>query len=448
MTIRQGLFSKANPEAGGSMYELVERLYPICRSITGDGVRQTLNILSETIPLTQYEVPTGTRVFDWTIPKEWNIRDAYVSDNAGRRVIDFQGSNLHVVSYSVPVRTRMSLAELRPHLHLHPENPEWIPYRTSYYTETWGFCLSQKQLDGLTDAEYEVVIDSSLESGSLTYGEFVVPGAVADEVLFYSHTCHPSLCNDNLSGLAVATFLAHQLTQIRPKYTYRFVFGPGTIGSITWLSRNESRLNRIVSGLVLGLLGDPGGFTYKRSHGGRAPIDRVVEHVLQHGEGEPRIEDFTPYGYDERQFGSPGLRLPIGRLTRSPNGGYPEYHSSADDLTLITAERLQAALELLLQIVLVLERDQLLVNTSPKGEPQLGRRGLYKKTGGQLDAGSREMALLWVLSETDGRQSLLDIASKAKLPFSNIAAAANDLLDCGLLRESTPNDNGTRGGEV
>lgn len=434
MTQPLELLPEASRGDGASMYRVLERLYPICRSITGDGVRQTLGILGEIIPLVVHEVPTGTQVYDWTVPKEWNIRDAYVSDSAGRRVIDFKRSNLHVVSYSVPVRRRMKLDELRQHLHVHPENPDWIPYRTAYYNESWGFCLSQRQLEGLTEAEYEVVVDSSLEAGSLTYGELVVPGALEDEILFYSHSCHPSLCNDNLSGLSVTTYLASHLMQSSLKYTYRFVFGPGTIGSIAWLSRNDRTLNRIRHGLVLALLGDPGGFTYKRTHGRHAKIDRVVEHVLKHSSEDHKIEDYTPYGYDERQFGSPGIRLPVGRLTRSPNGAYPEYHSSADDLTLVSPERLESSLNLCLRIVSVLENDFCVLNTSPKGEPQLGRRGLYKKTGGQRDPGRRQMALLWLLSEADGSNGLLDIAERAQLPFWEIAEAAQDLLACGLLR--------------
>ena len=422
------------PDSGTSMYELVERLYPLCRSITGDGVRQTLQIVSQSIPLEIHEVPTGTPVYDWTIPREWNIRDAYIADSTGRRLVDFGRSSLHVVSYSVPVRARLSLQDLRPRLHVHPQHADWVPYRTSYYNESWGFCLSQNQLAEFRDEEYEVVIDASLEPGSLTYGEFVVPGAGPKEVLFFTHICHPALCNDNLSGIAVLSHLAKCLVGTAPRYTYRFVFAPGTIGSIAWLARNEGRLDRIEHGLVVALVGDRGGFTYKRTRSGEARIDKVVEHVLRHGRESWEVQAFSPYGYDERQFGSPGLRLPVGRLTRTPNGAYPEYHSSADDLALVTAEKLDASLATCLAIVSVLEGDQCLVNTSPNGEPQLGRRGLYRKVGGHHASDNREMALLWVLNQADGSRTLLDIADRAGLSFWDVAAAASDLWECGLLK--------------
>jgi aminopeptidase-like protein len=435
---------QAPRSSGAEMYRLIQRLYPICRSITGEGVRATLRILGDTIPLSIEEIPTGTKVFDWEVPREWNIRDAHVSDLEGHRIIDFRKSNLHVVNYSVPVHSRLRLEDLKAHLYVHPENADWIPYRTTYYNESWGFCLSRKQLDALKEAEYEVVIDSSLEPGSLTYGECVIPGVLSEEVLFFTHTCHPSLCNDNLSGLAVMSHLAAYLRRKKRRYTYRFVFAPGTIGSITWLSRNQERLQRIAHGLVVALVGDSGGFTYKKTHDGATRIDKIVEHVLRQGAIHYDIIEFSPYGYDERQFASPGIRLPVGRFTRTPNGEYPEYHSSADDLALVTAESLQSSLEALVRIVDVLEKDRIFVNTSPKGEPQLGRRGLYRKMGGHSDPGRLEMALLWVLCEADGTKRLLDIADRAKTPFWVIAEAAEQLLSCGLLRPAEPSNEDAR----
>jgi aminopeptidase-like protein len=302
--------------AAGAMHALMTELYPICRSITGEGVRQTLRILQRDIPLEVREVPTGTPVFDWTVPKEWNIRDAYVKDAQGRRVIDFQKCNLHVVSYSIPIKKKVSLGELRKHLFSLPDRPDWIPYRTSYYNETWGFCLSHRKLEALTEGEYEVCVDATLTDGHLTYGEYVIPGESSDEVLISCHICHPSLCNDNLSGVAVATFLAAQLTRgSKPRYTYRFLFIPGTIGSITWLARNEAHVQRIKHGLVVTCVGDGGRFTYKKSRRGNAEIDRVALHVLKQS-GHPYVsEDFFPYGYDERQYCSPGFNLPVGCLT-------------------------------------------------------------------------------------------------------------------------------------
>src|SRR5215212_6103626 len=277
------------------MHTLVERLYPLCRSITGDGVRATLDVLTESIPFTVHEVPTGTQVLDWTVPKEWNIRDAYVADQSGRRVVDFAASNLHVVGYSVPVRTRMTLAELREHLHTLPNQPELVPYRTSYYKETWGFCVSQNVLTSLPDGEYEVVIDSTLADGSLTYAEHVVPGQVSEEVLVSCHVCHPSLANDNLAAIAVAVELAQRLAQTQPYYTYRFLFAPGTIGSIAFLAQNAERVDMIKHGLVLACAGDSGSLTYKRSRRGDSAIDQVAALVLRSSGRAHKIIDFSPY---------------------------------------------------------------------------------------------------------------------------------------------------------
>ena len=418
------------------MYDLAVRLFPICRSITGDGVRQTLAAVREIIPLETREVPSGTPVFDWVVPKEWNIRDAYIKNSKGERVVDFQASNLHVVNYSVPIRRKMRLEELRPHLHSLPDHPEWIPYRTTYYNETWGFCLAHNVLTALTDEEYEICIDSSLTEGSLTYGEYYLPGQIQDEVILYTHVCHPSLANDNLSGIAVVSYLSKYLAAQSRRYSYRFVFGPGTIGSITWLSRNEQRLAAIKHGLAVALVGDPGRMTYKKSRSGNAEIDRAVLLALRDSGGESAVLEFSPYGYDERQFCSPGINLPVGRLTRTPNGEYPEYHTSADNLDLVRPEALAESLATCMAIVNILENNQRYINTSPKGEPQLGKRGLYRKTGGDKDVGQRELAMLWVLNLSDGEHGLLDIAERSGLKFDTIWTAAQDLRNAGLLREA------------
>jgi aminopeptidase-like protein len=422
-------------EVGREMHALAAELYPIPRSLTGDGVRRTLARLGELIPLEVHEVPSGTQVLDWTVPKEWTLRDAFIRDASGRRVVDYADSNLHVVGYSVPVDGRMGLDELREHLFTLPDRPDWIPYRTAYYTESWGFCLSQRQLDGLADGEYEVRIDSSLEDGSLTYGECFLEGERPEEVLVSCHVCHPSLCNDNLSGIAVATQLARLLGESARRLSYRFVFIPGTLGSITWLARNEERLGRIAHGLVLTCVGDPGDSTYKRSRRGDAEIDRAVEHVLRLSGAGYEIQDFFPYGYDERQYCSPGFDLPVGCLMRTPHGRFPEYHTSADDLDLIRPEHLADTLVKVLSTFDVLERNRAYVNLSPKGEPQLGRRGLYGAIGGEADRRSEELALLWVLNGSDGAQSLLDIAARAQLPFRTVARAAELLVEHELLEQ-------------
>jgi aminopeptidase-like protein len=424
--------------AGAHMHALVAEAYPICRSITGHGVRRTLDILKKVVALEVHEVPSGTPVLDWTVPPEWNIDDAYVQDAGGRRVIDFRESNLHVVNYSVPIRARMTLAELRPHLFTRPELPDVIPYRTSYYKETWGFCLSQRRLDQLTDAEYDVVIDSSLGPGSLTYGEYHLPGTSDDEILISCHVCHPSLANDNLSAVAVAAWLARTLaSRASRRYSYRFLFIPGTIGSITWLARNEQHTARVKHGLVLAGLGAGVGFTYKKSRRDNAEVDRAVAHVLAHAGSPSSIAEFSPYGYDERQFCSPGFNLPVGCLMRVPYGQYPEYHTSADDLGFVTSDALDEALKTCLGIVDVLEGNGRYVNLSPKGEPQLGRRGLYRSLGGELDAASRELAMLWLLNLSDGEPTLLDIAQRSGLPFHAIKAAADALVSHGLLKPLT-----------
>lgn len=418
---------------GAELHALVERLYPICRSLTGDGVRQTLDVIGEHVSLRRHEVPTGTQVLDWTIPQEWNIRDAYVATPGGERVIDFQELNLHVVGYSVPVSRRMPLSELREHLHTLPEQPSWVPYRTSYYAPAWGFCLAQEKLDALPDGDYDVVIDSTLEDGSLTYAEHVVPGRVTDEVIVSCHVCHPSLANDNLAGIAVAISLAQQLAETQPHYTYRFLFMPGTIGSITWLARNSDRIGKVKHGLVLACAGDPGPLTYKKSRRGDAEIDRVVQHVLK--TREHRVADFSPYGYDERQFCSPGFNLGVGSLTRTPYAGYPEYHTSADNPGFVSPQAMEDTLGALKDAFGVLDRNRRYVNLSPYGEPQLGKRGLYDSLGGRSDAKQAQMAMLWVLNLSDGEHSLLDIAERAGLPFDIVDVAARALHDAGLVKE-------------
>jgi aminopeptidase-like protein len=420
--------------AGDEMYRLITELYPICRSITGNGFRQTLDRLSREIDLARHEVPTGTAVFDWTIPREWNITDAWVKNAQGERVIDFRRSNLHVLQYSVPIRRTVSLAELKEHLYTIPEHPQWIPYRSSYYEERWGFCIAHETLARLTEEQYEVCIDSTLQDGSLTYAECAIAGASDEEFLLSCHACHPSLCNDNLSGVALATHLAKLLAPLELRYSYRFLFLPGTIGAITWLSRNESRTPRIRHGLVIACVGDPGKFHYKRSRRG-APIDRIVEHVLRHSGSDYEVHDFSPSGYDERQYCSPGFDLPVGSLTRTPHGSFPEYHTSADNLDFVAPRHFGESLQRYLEIIDVVENDRRHLNTHPKGEPQLGKRGLYRSIGGIANTERAQMALLWVLNQSDGRHSLLDIAERADLDFGRIRDAADLLRSHGLLTE-------------
>ncbi|HWF60691.1 MAG TPA: DUF4910 domain-containing protein [Nitrospira sp.] len=422
-------------ELGKELHNFIVELYPICRSITGEGVRATLRAIRKRIPLEMHEVPSGTKVFDWTVPMEWNVSDAYVSDREGKRVIDFKAHNLHLMSYSLPIRQKMPLADLKPHLFTLPEHPEWIPYRTSYYKENWGFCLRHADFERLSDDEYDVVIDSSLRPGSLTYGEFYVPGEISDEILVSCHVCHPSMCNDNLSGITVAVKLAETMATRSRRYSYRFLFIPGTIGSITWLAQNEQVVSRIKHGLVLTGVGDAGNITYKKSRQGNAEIDRAMAHVLRHSGKTSTIIDFFPYGYDERQYCSPGFDLPVGCFMRAPHGQYPEYHSSADNLDFVKTDSLVQSYTRCLEVWELLEGNRTYMNQNPKCEPQLGRRGLYRAVAGQQEKQWTELALFWVLNASDGHQTLLDIAERADLPFGKIQSAAEVLLEVGLLKE-------------
>lgn len=418
------------PTSGRELHAFAARLYPICRSITGEGVRETLRLIRARIPLLIREVPTGTRLFDWEVPEEWNVEDAFVADGHGQRVVDFRQHNLHLVSYSEPVRTTLTRAELLPRVHVLPERPDWIPYRTSYYQRSWGFCMAARARAALPQGRYRIEVHSRLAPGSLTYGELAVRGARREEVLFFTHVCHPSLANDNASGMAIATALAEWVAREPRRFTYRFVFAPGTIGSLAWLQANEGRLKHIRHGLVLALLGDPGPLTYKRSRHEDREIDAIGDYALA---GRGRVVPFTPYGYDERQLCAPGFDLPVGRLTRSVNGGYAEYHSSADNLEFITAPALAESLAACQEIVTIVETNERYVNRAPKGEPRLGKRGLYGMLGGGEPA-EREHALLWVLNQSDGSRSLLDIARRSGLGFGALRTAAAQLQQAQLLR--------------
>jgi aminopeptidase-like protein len=422
-------------QLGQEMYSLIAELYPICRSITGNGVRRTLHRLQEFIPLTIHEVPSGTQVFDWTVPKEWNITDAYIKDSKGERLIDFHKSNLHVVSYSTPIKKLMSLSEMKRHLFTLPDHPDWIPYRTSYYKEDWGFCLTHEQLLALKDEEYEVCIESSLKDGYLTYGEYFIQGETEDEFLISCHVCHPSLCNDNLSGIALVAHLAKSLAQLSLRYSYRFLFIPGTIGSITWLALNDDKAFRVKHGLVVACVGDSGKSTYKKSRRGDAEIDKTVAHVLKESAQNYEIIDFFPYGYDERQYCSPGFNLPVGCLMRTPHGRYSEYHTSSDNLDFVKPELLQDSFMKYLAIVDVTEGNKRYLNRNPKCEPQLGKRGLYEAIGGQKDSASSQLAMLWVLNLSDGQHTLLDISEQSGLVFDAIRKAAIVLMEHDILRE-------------
>lgn len=423
--------------AAGRMRTRMERLYPLCRSLTGDGVRRTLDILAQDLPLERHAVPSGTQAHDWTVNDEWNVRDAWIADATGRRVVDFREHNLHLVGYSVPVRATMTLEELRPHLHTLPEHPSWIPYRTTYYHRTWGFCLTQDQLDAIEGADrgpYEVVVDATLEPGQLEWGELLVPGETAEEVLVSAHVCHPSLANDNLTGITVATEVASTLlTGRRRRLSHRFLFAPGTIGSITWLSQNPDGLRAVRHGLVLTGLGGPGPLVYKRTRRGDRQVDRAAAHVVTCRGGD--VRDYGPWGYDERMYNALGFDLAVGRLSRTPHGEYPEYHTSADHLGFVQDSALTEAYDAVMDVLDVLDGDRTWTNLSPYGEPQLGPRGLYPSTGG-TSASEEVLAMLWTLACSDGSTPLLDIAERSGLDFGLLRRAASALEGAGLLAET------------
>jgi aminopeptidase-like protein len=430
------------PAQGDAIHQLIRELYPIGRSLTGPGVRRTLERIRQLIPLQLTEVPTGTPVFDWTVPEEWTLEDAWLEDPTGRRVVDVKDSSLHVVGYSTPVDATLSLEDLQPHLHSLPEHPDWIPYRTSYYSRTWGFCLTDRVRRSLPPGQYRAVIRSRIAPGSLTLAEFHHQGTSSDDVLIFAHDCHPSLANDNLSGVAVATYLAAFLAGQKTRLNYRILFAPATIGSITWLATHREALTRIRHGLVLSLLGGGGPLHYKRSRRSDATVDRAAQYVLSRQYPGSKLLDFIPWGYDERQFCSPGVNLPMGRLTRTPNGEFPEYHTSGDNPAFLTPSELGESWLAILRILAILEGDRRFINQQPYGEPQLGRRGLYRTTGGHHDVPERQLALLWIPNQSDGSASLLDIAERSGIAFDTIARAAGDLEAVDLLREVPPADAG------
>lgn len=423
-------------DAGEQMYRLAERLFPICRSITGEGVRQTLAILQDHLPaMTITEVPSGTKCFDWTVPDEWNIRDAYVMDETGRRVVDFREHNLHVVGYSVPVDTELSLEELQPHLHSLPDQPEAIPYVTSYYAPRWGFCLRHRDREALQPGRYRVVIDSTLAPGHLTYGELRIQGQEPEEVFLSTYVCHPSLANNELSGPVVATYLAKWLQSGPRRHSYRIVFAPETIGALTYASRNLEDLRaRVVAGFVLTCVGDDRAVSFLPSRLGSTLADRAALHVLEHRAPGFRRYSFLDRGSDERQYCSPGIDLPMVSIMRTKYGEYPEYHTSLDDLSVVSPQGLEGAFTLLRQTLEVLEANRVYRATC-LGEPQLGRRGLYP-TLSTRNSGATVRTMMNVLAYCDGNHDLIDIGNRIGVCATDLVPTVAKLCDAGLIEEA------------
>lgn len=417
------------------MEEYFDRLWPICRSLTGEGVRESLRILGEIIPLQIHEVATGTQVFDWVIPKEWNIRDAYIITPDGRKVANFQENNLHVVSYSSPVNARMTLAELKPFLHTLVKQPQAIPYITSYYKETWGFCMSHDELNKLPeDGEYQVFIDSSLEDGSLTYGELFLPGKSEEEILFSSYICHPSMANNELSGPLALAFLYKEIAKLtNRKYSYRFVLAPETIGIVTFLHEyGDSLINNLKAGYVLTCCGDLGDFTYKRSRQMNSLADRAAEHVLRYGH-KHEVINFSVGGSDERQYCAPGFNLPVGSLMRTMYQRYPEYHTSLDNKKFISFEKLEETVDTYLEIVKLLEINDHYETKVKYCEPQLGKRGLYPSSVNPEDDRRELHNLLHLLAFADGEKDLIEIAEARPCSALEFESAIRKCQQQGLL---------------
>lgn len=425
------------------MWQLCEALYPIARSLTGAGVRRSLELLAQAIatdhpaaPAVQrHAVASGSQVFDWTIPQEWAVDHARLIGPDGNTILDFEQNNLCLMGYSVPVQAELPLAELQAHLFSMPDRPDWTPYRTSYYAPNWGFCLPDRLRQQLPEGRYTVDIATRLFDGQLDWGEVLIPGETGQEILVSTHVCHPSLANDNLSGIAVAAGLIRSLAGRTNRLGLRFIFVPATIGAVAWLAANPSRLAAIRHTLVLSNLGDAGHFHYKASPDGDAPIDRVFEHIAVTEPGLARLEvmPFSPYGYDERQYNSPGIRLRAGSLMRTPFGQYPQYHTSADDLSFISPAALTESLTLCLHAIGALQADRSYRSLSPMGEPQLGKRGLYQPIGGDNERQQRQLAMLWMLNQADGRHSLLDVARRAGLSCQLLAEVAEALQAAALI---------------
>lgn len=439
--------------------DLLRRLFPLCRSITGSGLRQTLRALAEVTPFDLVEVPSGTACYDWTIPDEWNVRDAYVADSSGRRLIDFRASNIHLVNYSCPFEGTLTFDELAPHLHTLPDLPTAIPYRTTYYNRTWGFCLTHEQFQKLDRrATYRVVVDTTLAPGALTYGEALLPGVSGREYLISTYVCHPSLANDNLSGPVLWTLLLDELRKRPRRHAYRFVIAPETIGALAYIARNEAAVRALAGGFVVTTVAGPGPFGYKCTFRGDDVIDRVARLTFRELGLEYREYPFDVNGSDERQYSQPGLRIPVGTICKDKYYEYPYYHTSLDDLNFVSAGNLIETLKLYLLAIEKLEYDCRYRSLNPMGEPMLGKRGLYPQTGGAIKQkaaspaahgerryavdegnilyGSELDALRWVLFYADGKTSLLEVAEKTGLPLRQLHQAAGKLLAGGLLEEA------------
>ena len=453
-------------DIGEDMMKLMHELFPICRSITGNGVRETLDIINEHISLKKVEIPSGKEVFDWTIPDEWNINDGYIIGPNGEKIIDFKKLNLHILNYSTPIEKIIELDDLKKHIFSDPNLPEVVPYVTSYYKKNWGFCMSQNQLDGLKEGKYKIKIDSILEPGNLTFGEFYIKGKNEEEIIISTYICHPSMCNDNLSGIVLCTLLAKFFKNISLNYSIRFLFIPETIGAIAWLSLNERNLSKIKHALNISDIGNKGKIIYKKSRRGNAQVDKIVRNILDDNHVSSKTIEFFPYGSDERQFCSPGINLPMGHLMREfydiTNDGIQKsgYHTSGDNFSIISQESLEEAYKICIQIIFELNKidvikkekeddrninfpnEEYYYNLKPKCEPQLGKYNIYEEIGeqeigGRYDINKKEMryAIFWVLNYSDGNYSLKEISQKSEIEMEIIKKVADILEQKKLIKK-------------
>jgi len=453
-------------DIGEDMMRLMHELFPICRSITGNGVRETLDIINEHISVKKVEIPSGKEVFDWTIPDEWNINDGYIIEPNGEKIVDFKKLNLHILNYSTPIEKIIELDDLKKHIFSDPNLPEVVPYVTSYYKKNWGFCMSQNQLDGLKEGKYKIKIDSVLEPGNLTFGEFYIKGKSEEEIIISTYICHPSMCNDNLSGVVLCTLLAKFFKNISLNYSIRFLFIPETIGAIAWLSLNEGNLSKIKHALNISDIGNKGKIIYKKSRRGNAQVDKIVRNILDDNHVSSKTIEFFPYGSDERQFCSPGINLPMGHLMREfydiTNDGIQKsgYHTSGDNFSIISQESLEEAYKICIQIIFELNKidvikkekeddrninfpnEEYYYNLKPKCEPQLGKYKIYEEIGeqeigGKYDIRKKEMryAIFWVLNYSDGNYSLKEISEKSEIKMEIIKNVANILEQKKLIKK-------------
>jgi aminopeptidase-like protein len=434
--------------SAAELFDLTKRLFPITRSITGNGVRESLKIVQEYVPDFKIrEFPSDTPVYDWTIPKEWNIEEAFIADTNGHRIINFEDNGLHVMGYSTPINEKLSFGELLPHLHSLPNLPKAIPYRTSYFKEDWGFCLSQDQLNSFDqNAEYHVVIKATLEPGHLTLADSILNGTSDQEFLISTYCCHPWMANDNLSGIVVTTFLHRWLAQNQTRHSYRFVILPETIGAITYLAHNEVEMKNINGGFVISCCGGPGQISYKDTFLGNHLIDRAAKIAFRDAGVEPWLRPFAPDGSDERQYSMPAFRIPVATISKDKYYDYDFYHTSLDNLDFVTGDNLLQTLSLYIDCIKMLECNATYKSLMPYCEPQLGKRGLYPQTGGAIKQSSRDPnttanveaqvdALTWVMFLADGSMDLLDMAERSNQPFSNLLKAAQDLIAHDLIQE-------------